>query len=178
MSPVQCADIFVINAFNGKVNLLEAISKLIERQSKTRRTFLLFISCNLDIIDHHEVRFTLQHVETELNRNGKSGTETISAYLQHEMEEARLKLYVPYYVRAEGAKHHYSTKTYPVIFYAGNRGVKMMAFRILLRFNGQTLSARIPQERLSQIVNTPLVHIQNGKPATVTLGLPKVRSKK
>jgi len=135
---------------------------------------VLLISCNLDQIDQGEVRRTIGNIKTDLIRYGLAAEEVINAYLNHEGEEARLKLYVPYFVNQEAAKNHYSCETANVIFYEGNSKVRMMAFRFYLRFDRGTESLRSPRERLSQIINKPFGEIIEGKESETTLGLPKL----
>lgn len=153
---------------------LKAIATLIEQQSKSELDFVLLISCNLDQIDQGEVRRTLMNIGTDLVRYGLAGEKVIRSYLAHEREEAHLKLYLPYFVNQEAAKHHYNCETSKVIFYAGNRKVRMMAFRFFLRFDIRTESLRAPQERLSQLINKPLIEIIDGKVSETLLGLPKL----
>lgn len=159
----------------GRMTRLRAIANLINRQSRGRANFVLLISCNLDSVNHGEIRRTIDDIRTALARYGEAGDSVIAAYLQHPREEARLKLYVPYFVNQESAKNHYNCETEHVIFYEGNKKTPMMAFRFGLRFDPSTESLKFPRERLSQIINSPFVEIRDGKLSNTTLGLPKLR---
>lgn len=160
----------------GDLGRLKAISVLFERQGKSKSGFVLLVSCNLDQVEQGEVRNTLANLKTELVRYGCDGERVIGAYLDHGREESRLKLYVPFFVNKEAAKNHYNCDTKKVIFYEGNKKVPMMAFRFCLSFDERTESLREPRERLSQIINQPLIEIREGTKCETTLGLPKLGS--
>lgn len=155
---------------------LEAFDALFERQAPARRDFVLFISCNLHAIDQGEVRRTLRIIETELTRYGEQAAAVINAYIDHAEEEPRLSLYVPYLINQVAAKHHFQCQTEPVIVYAGNLSTRMMAFRFFLDFDAETVAIRSPRERLSQLINTPAIQIQDAKQRRTTFGLPKLKS--
>lgn len=158
----------------GDLGRLKAISALFERQAPAKGDFVLLISCNLDQVDQGEVRNTLANMKTELVRYGQQGNEVLDAYLRHEREECRLKLYLPFYVNKEAAKNHFNCDTKKVIFYEGNRRVRMMAFRFRLSYDERTQSLREPRERLSQIINQPFIEVREGSCIETTLDLPKV----
>ncbi len=85
-----------------------------------------------------------------------------------------MKIYVPYFVNHLAAKYHYNCETEKVIFYEGNAKTRMMAFRFHLSFDLRTESLRFPRERLSQLINAPLLEIVDGAPVSTPLGLPKL----
>lgn len=155
---------------------LQAIAALIEHQGKKKVHFVLLISCNLDSVDHGEVGRILANIKTELVRYGLSGEEVVDAYLHHEREEVRLKLYLPYFVNLEAAKNHYNCETENVIFYEGNKKARMMAFRFCLKYDPSTTSLRPPREKLSQMINKPFIEISGGTAGETSLGLPKLRA--
>ena len=155
---------------------LAAVSNLIRNQAEKQASFVLFISCNLDQVDHGEVQNTIANIRTELGRYGVVAQNVIDEYLKHGRDEARLKIYVPYFVNLEAAKHHYNCETERVIFYEGNRKTRMMAFRFHLQFDARTQCLRSPRERLSQLLNKPLIEVIGGIPSPTSLGLPKLVS--
>lgn len=158
----------------GRLGRLQAISSLLAHQAAKHANFVLLISCNLDGIDQGEVKRTLENLRTELVRYGVSGGQVVDAYLKHCRDEARLKVYVPYFVNQEAAKNHENCETEPVIIYEGNVRTRMMAFRFHLAFDARTQSLRAPRERLSQLLNKPMLEIVNGEPRVTTLDLPKL----
>lgn len=158
----------------GNFTRLQAIAALVAHQGAKRSDFVLLISCNLDQIDQGEVRRTLENVRTELVRYGANGEQVVDAYLGHELEEARLKVYVPHFVNQEAAKNRYSCDTQQVIMYEGNLKTRMMAFRFVLSHDTRTESLRSPRERLSQVFNKPVLGVVGGEPKETTLGLPKL----
>jgi hypothetical protein len=160
----------------GQLARLAAVSDVIGIQAEKRASFVLLISCNLDQVDHGEMQNTIGNIRTELGRYGVVADTVIDRYLKHERDEARLKIYVPYFVNMEAAKHHYNCETEQVIFYEGNRRTRMMAFRFHLQFDARTQCLRSPRERLSRLLNRPLIEIVGGIPTPTSLGLPKLAS--
>jgi hypothetical protein len=160
----------------GQFARLVAVSNLIRNQGEKQASFVLLISCNLDQVDHGEVQKTIANIRTELARYGVVADSVIKEYLKHERDEARLKIYVPYFVNMEAAKHHYNCETERVIFYEGNRKIRMMAFRFHLQFDARTQCLTSPRERLSQLLNKPLIEVVEGIPTPTSLGLPKLAS--
>jgi hypothetical protein len=161
---------------SGKLGRLEAIAKAIAHQAAKHQHFLLLLSSNLDQVDQGEVRRTLENVRTELVRYGVAGEQVVDKYLSHPRDEARLKIYVPYFINQEAAKNRYSCETSPVIIYEGNLNVPMMAFRTYLRFDSRTQALRSPKERLSQLFNKPLLQIKDGGIHATMMDLPKIAS--
>lgn len=159
----------------GEFKRLKAIQISIEKQAIYNTPFLLFISCNLDAIDEGEIRLTIENIRTELDRYGWNGQELCNAYLIHSNPVARLRLYVPYFVNQVAAKVHLTCQTEKTISYCGNQGIEMLNFRFCFRPDTRTMVPRFPQERLSQIVNAPLLRIKNGRQSDETLNLPKLR---
>ena len=157
-----------------KLTRLQAIATLIAHQAAKRQDFVFLLSCNLDQVDQGEVRRTLENVRTELVRYGISGEQVIDSYLAHTRDEARLKIYIPYFINQEAAKNHYNCETQPVIFYEGNLKTPMMAFRTFLACDLRTESLRTPKERLSQLFNKPMLEIVEGELRATLLDLPKL----
>ncbi len=161
---------------SGTQYRLKAIKKLIEEQdAKYIVAYLLFISTNLHYSKDGEIVKTLNNIRTELNRSKMNGDEVINAYLSHEMDEMKLKIYIPYYINQIAAGCLYNCVSDKPIVYNGNKGTRMMNFRFYLKYDGRTSAPRFPRERLSQIINTPLVEINDGIPLQKSYGLPKIR---
>lgn len=159
---------------SGGFERLKAVEAVIAQQGSKEANFALLVSCNLDQVDAGEVRKTIENIRTELTRYGLEADKVIDVYLDHPREEARLKIYFPYFVNQLAAKYHYNCETDNVVFYEGNKKIRMMAFRFYLSFDPRTESLRSPRERLSQILNRPLIEIVNGEPNQNALGLPKL----
>ncbi len=160
---------------DGEQYRLKSIKKLIGAQARQREDYLLFISTNLDNSKDAEVKRTIENIRTELLRYGTKGEEVINNYLNHKKDEARLKIYIPYFVNQVSAAINYTCETNKVIFYLGNNNTRMMNFRFYLKYDSRTTTPRFPKERLSQIINSPMIEIKNGKYKEVSLGLPKLR---
>ena len=156
---------------------LEAIKKLIEINERKIDGFLLFISANCHAIDQGEIKDTLQNIRTELNRMQKQGDKLYEAYMSHPSDIVRLVIYVSFFIRMTTAARNCHTKTYPAISYPGNRGMEMINFRFLIRPNALAVAPRFPQERLNQILNTPLIRLENGKKVESPFKMPKVRDR-
>ena len=159
----------------GRQYRLEAIKELIRNQASHKTNYLLFVSSNLDNCKDAEIMKTLLSLRTELLRYGTNAEEAIQAYLNHEKDEVRLKLYVPYFVNQIAAGCNYNCETEPTIFYLGNQDTRMMNFRFWLTHDPRTTAPRFPRERLVQIINSPMTEIKEGVCCKTNLGLPKLR---
>lgn len=159
----------------GEQYRLAAIRELVYKQGQHKADYLLFVSSNLDNCKDAEVQKTLQNIKTELLRYGANAEEIIGAYLNHEDDEARLKIYVPYFVNQVAASTNYNCETNNAIFYLGNQNTRMMSFRFWLEHDPRTTAPRFPRERLVQIINNPMIEIKEGECRETILGLPKLR---
>jgi hypothetical protein len=160
----------------GNKTRLQAIAAVVERQARAKRNFVLMIFSNLDAVDQAEVRGALANMQTELIRYGTKAEAVLGAYLREARDEVRLKLYVPYFVNQAAASNHFHCETQNVIVYDGNKSVRMMAFRFFLSFDGGTQALRSPKERLSQIINKPLLEVIGGRERETTGGMPKLEA--
>jgi hypothetical protein len=154
---------------------LAAIRELICKQAEHKVNYLLFISSNLDNCKNAEVRKTLQNIKTELLRYGVTANQVIGAYLDHDNDEPKLKIYVPYFVNQVASGVNYNCETEHTILYLGNQDTRMMNFRFCLTYDPRTTAPRFPRERLAQIINSPMIEIKEGKYSETNLGLPKLR---
>jgi hypothetical protein len=159
----------------GQQYRLAAIRELVCKQAKYKLSYLLFISSNLDNCKDAEVQRTLQNIKTELLRYGITGDEVIGAYLDHDNDEPKLKIYVPYFVNQVASGVNYNCETEQTIFYLGNQDARMMNFRFCLIYDPRTTAPRFPRERLAQIINSPMIEIKDGKCSETNLGLPKLK---
>jgi|GEM_PF-3081827 len=159
----------------GRQYRLEAIKELIQKQAGYKTNYLLFVSSNLDNCKDTEIKNTLLNLQTELLRYGTDAKETIQAYLNHEKDEVRLKLYVPYFVNQIAAGCNYNCETEPTIFYLGNQDTRMMNFRFWLTYDPRTTAPRFPRESLVQIINSPMTEIKEGVCCKTNLRLPKLQ---
>jgi hypothetical protein len=158
----------------GEIPRLKAIERVIEEQGKRQREWLLFVSLRLDQPFNGEVKRTLENIRTELRRYGANADVVVQAILVHPREQIRLKVYVPYFVNQVASGARLRSQTEKPVMYMGNNRAPMMNFMFRLRPDARTVAPRFPQERLSQIINSPLREIKSGKINEVTLGLPKL----
>lgn len=154
---------------------LKAIRKLIEMQAKSKHNYLFFVSTNLDNCADGEIKKSLEDIRTELKRARTNGDKVIGAYLNHPKAEARLKIYIPYFVRNTATGYSYNVHCEKVIFYLGNKNTHMMNFRFFFKYDPRTTAPRFPQTRLSQIINSPMIEIKRAVYKETSLGLPKLR---
>lgn len=159
----------------GKQYRLDAIRELIRQQAQHNINYLLFISSNLDHCKDAEVQGTIQNLKTELLRYGTNAKEVIDAYMNHQCDEARLKIYISYFVNQVAAGANYNCETEHVVFYLGNQDARMMNFRFWLKHDPRTTAPRYPRESLAQMINSPMVEIKDGKQTLTSLDLPKLR---
>jgi hypothetical protein len=160
---------------SGSFKRLRAMETVIHRQTQHGLPFLLLISCNTDGIDTGEVKHTIENIRTELLRGGWNAEEVCGAYLEHSNNLVRLRVYVPYLVSQLAAGDRYHCHSERVIAYRGNRGVQMLNYRLWLKPDQRTLAPRFPQERLSQVMNAPMILIENGEMREENFDLPKLR---
>lgn len=159
-----------------QLSRLEAIKQMLQKQAAAGATdFVFFISFNLDQIDQREVRESLKVMHRDLKRFGRAADEVIEAYLQHTKEQSRLKLYVMNLTAQLAAQVQFDSMSESPIFYTGNVGTEMMAFRFFLKKSSRTFVPRAPKERLNQIVNRRMIEIVEGKQNSTNLGLPLIK---
>lgn len=158
----------------GKQYRLDAVRELVHQQAQHKANYLLFISTNLDQCKDPEIQRTLNNVKTELLRYGTNAEDVIGAYMNHEYDEARLKVYVSYFVNQVAAGVNYNCETEHTIFYLGNQDTRMMNFRFWLKHDPRTTAPRFPRESLAQIINNPMIEVKDGKQTLTSLGLPKL----
>ena len=158
---------------SGNARRPESIAKLLEEQAAKDHNFLLFISTNLDNEDQGEVRNALQDIERELNKLGITISPTIQAFLSHELEEARLKVYVPYLIRNLAARW-YQCEHAKAIYYEGNRGTRMMNFSVWLKRTKGHVAGRPSRQTIIHILNITAYCCANGDLAETDFGIPKV----
>ncbi|GAI39499.1 unnamed protein product, partial [marine sediment metagenome] len=139
----------------GKQYRLDAIRELIRRQAQHNINYLLFISSNLDHCKDAEVQGTIQNLKTELLRYGTNAKEVIDAYMNHQCDEARLKIYISYFINQVAAGTNYNCETEHAVFYLGNQDTRMMNFRFWLKYDPRTTAPRYPRESLAQMINSP-----------------------
>jgi hypothetical protein len=160
----------------GRPLRLEAISQLFRHQADARAShFVFFLSFNLDHIDQHEVRESIKRIGRDLQRFGKAGDKVIEAYLQQPREEPRLKLYVMNLVAQLASQSRFDSVSESPVFYCGNRGTDMMAFRFLVKSSPRTFAPGSPRERLNAIVNRRMIKVIGGKQSLTNLGLPLIK---
>lgn len=156
---------------------LEAIKQVFVRQAAAGAAdFVFFLSFNLDQIDQHEVRESLNVMRRDLKRFGRSADNVMDAYFNHPKEQARLKLYVMNLTAQLAAQAQFDSDSEPPIFYVGNKRTEMMAFRCFLKRSSRTFVPRAPKERLHQIVNRRMIEIAEGKQIFTNLGLPLIKA--
>ena len=157
----------------GQAKRPESIGSLVEEQAGKNQNFLLFVSCNLDNEDQGEVQAVFVDVERELEKLGLSAHNTIEAYLIHELEEVRLKVYVPYLIGRLSARR-YQCEHFKPIYYEGNRGTRMMHFSMWLKRTKDYVAGRPSRQTPVHILNLPAFHCANGELHESDFGIPRL----
>lgn len=162
----------------GKPTRLEAIGNVFKNQSEAGATdFVFLLSFNLHKIDHHEIAQTFAVIRRDLKRTAYGADAVLDAYLKHDKDQARLKIYVTYLVDNLAVRHNYETESdLPAIFYKGNQDTEMMAFRFYFKKSERTFAPRRPKERINQVINRRMIEIVGGKQIFTNLGLPLIRA--
>jgi hypothetical protein len=162
---------------HGFPRRLEALKQLFIKQAHAEaKEFILFLSFNLHRVDQGEVRECLKVIGRDLKRFGLSGDKVIDAYLTHEKDQPRLKLYVLHLINGLAVQANFDTTSESPIFYLGNKDVEMMAFRFYLKASSRTFAPRSPKERLNQIINRRMIEIVDGKQMPTNLKLPLIKA--
>jgi hypothetical protein len=159
---------------SGKAKRPQSIAKLFEEQAKRDRDFLLFISTNIDNEDQGEVRNALLDIERELNKLGVNVGQTVQGYIGHELEEARLKVYVPYLISNLAARW-YQCEHAKAIYYEGNRGTRMMNFSTWLKRSQRYVAGRPSRQTIIHILNLPAYCCAEGDLEETDFGIPKIQ---
>lgn len=158
---------------SGKAKRPESIAKLLEEQAIKDQNFLLFVSTNLDNEDQGEIRNVLLDIERELNKLGINSSPTINGLVSHELQEARLKVYVPYLI-SNLAGRWYQCEHAKSIFYEGNRGTRMMNFSVWLKRTKEFVAGRPSRQTTIHILNLTAYCCTNGELVETDFGLPRV----
>ncbi|MBC8493121.1 MAG: hypothetical protein H8D43_04980 [Chloroflexi bacterium] len=158
---------------SGRAKRAESIESLLREQSTRNQDFLLLISCNLDNEDRGEVRAVFHDIERELSKLGVNASETIQAYLSHELEEARLKVYVLYLIRRLSTRW-YQCEHFKPIYYEGTHGTRMMHFSTWLKRTMEYVAGRPSRQTLVHILNLPAFHCAGGELHETDFGIPKI----
>lgn len=158
---------------SGRAKRADSIESLLRQQSSHDHDFLLLISCNLDNEDRGEIPAVLNDIQRELEKYGVDASAAIQGYLKHDLDEARLKVYVPYLV-GRLATRWYQCEYFKPIYYEGNRSTRMMHFSILLKRTTAYVAGRPSRQTLVHILNLPAFHCVDGKLTKTDFGIPLV----
>lgn len=158
---------------SGRAKRVESMESLFREQSARNQNFLLLVSCNLDNEDQGEIRAVLRGIEAELKKLGVSASGAIQGYLSHELEEARLKVYVPYLIWNLSARWYQCEHSKPV-YYAGNRGTRMMHFSAWLKRTEQYVAGKPSRLTLVHILNLQAFWCVDGQLGETDFGVPRV----
>lgn len=157
---------------NGHAKRVESIESLLKQQAIKDQNFLLLISCNLDNEDAGEIRAVFADMQNDLLKVGVHAQQIINAHLKHELDEVRLRVYVPYLIRGLCGAWYQCNLSKP-IYYAGNHDTRMMNFSMWLK-RSQYVAGRPNSQTLISILNLPAFHCVNGELDEVDFGLPKL----
>lgn len=162
----------------GEFTRLEALRHVFARQNQANaNNFVFLLSFNLDAIDQGEVRSRIKMIHRDLRRFGASADNIIEQYLKHPKDQCRLKLYVVHLVNNLAIQSHFDSYPELPIFYSGNKGTEMMAFRFYLKtVSSRAFGVSSPKERLNQTVNRPAIEIVDGRQRTTNFGLPLLKA--
>ena len=141
-----------------KVRRVQALKKLLERQSGT--DFLLVLTLNVrDNIDDELIRY-LEGAQHEVVDEQLRETLTWYATCGKGMKEYRLKATIPLFIRREGEVCGFDCFCYPPIAYTGSGSARMVHFVFELTDMKTVLHAH-SQQRLFEVVNLPLLEVNH-----------------
>jgi len=158
---------------SGKSKRVESISRMLGRQADFDKNFLLFISCNLDYEDHGEIKRVLGDFRRELAKIGIDANTAIQRILNHEKEETRLKIYIPYLIKSL-SDAWYKCDFMKPIYYLGNRETSMMHFAFWLKRTSKYSAGKLSISDLLEILNLSTLRCHKGKIKETDFGIPKI----
>lgn len=158
---------------NGGAKRPDSIGNLVEGQAKKNQSFLLFVSCNLDNEDRGEIKVIFDDIERELGKLGLNARSTIKAYFNHNLEESRLKVFVPYLIGNLSARW-YKCEHFKPIYYEGNRGARMMNFSTWLKRTRGYVAGRLSRQTLVYILNLSAFHCVDGELQETDFDVPRL----
>jgi hypothetical protein len=157
----------------GRSKRTESIGKMVEQQADFNKDFLLFASCNMDFDDQGEIRRVFQDINREFGKMGIDGNTTVQAYLKHKLDEARLKVYVPYLFQNLSNKW-YQIEFNKTIYYSGNKATRMMHFAFWMKRTTRYAVGKPTQSALIRIVNMPAFACVDGDIKEDNFGIPNL----
>jgi hypothetical protein len=157
----------------GRSKRTESIGKMIEEQAAENKDFLLFVSCNMDFDDQGEIRRVFQDINRELGKMGIDGNITIQTYLNHNLNESRLKVYVPYLFQNLSSKW-YQVEIVKTIYYSGNRATRMIHFAFRMKRTARYVAGKPTQSALIHIINMPAFACVDGIIKEDNFGIPNL----
>jgi len=157
----------------GRSKRADSIERLFKAQSVVDHSFLLLVSCNLDNEDKGEIRGIFSIIEAHLAKLGLGASRAIQAYLGHELDEARLKVYVPYLLQSLASRWFQCQHCKPV-FYEGNRQTRMMHFSTWIERTAGLVAGKPARQTLVQIMNLPAFECKEGTLLETDFGIPKI----
>lgn len=157
----------------GGSRRIESINQLFSQQAALDKDFLFFVSANLDNEDQGEIRLVLNDINRELGKMGIDANKTLRLLLNHNAEEARLKVYIPYLIKNLADKW-YKCEFNKAIFYIGNRQTRMMHFSFWLKRTPKYSGGKPTPSDIIDILNLPAFSCKDGKLTETSFGIPKL----
>lgn len=160
----------------GKAKRPNSIAKLMESQAYLDQDFLLIISTNMDNEDQGEIKAILSYIGRELKKLGVESGNCIDGYISHELDEARLKIFVPYLLNRL-ASRWYQCEHFKPIYYEGNRNTRMMNFSVWLKRTKNFVAGRPSRQTLVNILNLKAFNCVDGELQETNFGVTELAVK-
>lgn len=158
---------------SGTSKRVDSIRTLIAAQAAHNQDFLLFISVNTDNHDNGEIRTLIETMGRDLSKLGVNIDPTIQQYLRHPLDEARLKLYVPYVI-SQLSTSSYDCELMKPIYYSGNRDTRMMHFAFYLVRTRGFAAGKPSRQTFVRIINLPVFECADGQLNETDFGIQSV----
>lgn len=149
----------------------DSIRALFTAQAERNADFLLLISFNTDNQDQGEIRKVISNLGRDLSKLGLNVAPVIQAYLDHELEEARLKIYAPYLIK-QLATPLYQCEFAKPIFYLGNRNVRMMHFATWMKRTQEYVAGQPSRQTDVLILNLKVFQCSDGELTETDFNIP------
>jgi len=144
----------------GESKRVNAIKKLLERQSIGKHDFLLLTTFNTRNRDEKEFNRTLEGIREQLDSYGIDAEEIVRWYQEKARYDFKVKIFYPYFLERLSAISRFTCKFYPPITYKGTSNIRMIHFVCALKYNpGRVI---VGERSLLGLLNLPMFEVSKG----------------
>jgi len=143
----------------GDSKRINAIKKLLERQSIGKRDFLLLSTFNSRNRDEKEFDSTLDTIHSVLASYRIDSTDAIKWY-KNARYDFKIKIYFLYVLGRIASGNRFSCSFHPPVTYQGSSKIRMVHFACLFNYSEHVVA---PEQSLTKILNLSMLEISGSK---------------